>query len=134
MAAGFPAAAALAPVLFVAYQKVAANVRLAEAPIRDGAVVSLGDPAGCARPEPAGVAEIRVASGPAAGALHRLAFGEADIGGATPGQAYPDGSADIVIDDPAISPVALRVVVDRHGCQVAPFDGVQATLDREPLQ
>lgn len=87
MAAGFPAAVAVAPALFVAYQQVAANVSLAESPIRDGVVVSVGDPAGCMRPEPAGVAEIRVASGPAAGALHRLPFGEADIGGATPGQA-----------------------------------------------
>jgi S-DNA-T family DNA segregation ATPase FtsK/SpoIIIE len=135
MAAGSPAAAAVAaPALFVGYHQVPGDMRLADSPIMGGSVVSVGDPAGCVRPEPAGVAEIRVASGPAAGALHRLAFGEADIGGATVRDSRTAGAADIVIADPAIAPVALRVLVDRHGCQVAPYDGVRATLDREPLQ
>ena len=36
---------------------VPGDMRLAGGPVLDGCVVSLGDPAGCPRPEPAGVAE-----------------------------------------------------------------------------
>ena len=44
-------------------------------------MVSLGSPAGCRLPpEPAGVAELHVAGGPAAGTLYRLAAGKPDIG------------------------------------------------------
>ena len=36
--------------------------------------------------------------------------------------------------DKAVAPRALRVFVDGRGrCQVAPYEGVQAALDREPL-
>ena len=100
-------------------------MRLADAPVLDGCVVSLGDPAGCPRPEPAGVAELRVAGGPAAGAVYRLGFEAADIGGAAP--------ADIVLDDPGIPPLALRVIIGRGGGQVAPYDGTDAWLDGQPL-
>jgi S-DNA-T family DNA segregation ATPase FtsK/SpoIIIE len=128
--------AAASPALFVGYHQVPGDMRLADSPIMDGCVVSIGDPAGGRRPEPAGVAEIRVASGPAAGTLHRLPFGAADIGGPpgdTPVAAAVAGAADIVIADPAIPSVALRVFVTQQGAQVAPFDGVRAWLDREPL-
>ena len=100
---------------------------LAGSPIRPGCVVSLGDPAGCMSPEPAGVVEIQVAGGPAAGGVHRLTLGEADIGGADP--------AHILIADPRLPAAALHVWVDAHGaCTVAPYDGVPAELDREPLE
>jgi len=45
------------PVLFIGGHRVPGDMRLADAPVLDGCVVSLGDPAGCPRPEPAGVAE-----------------------------------------------------------------------------
>ena len=120
------------PALFVGCHQVPGDMRLADSPIMDGCVVSLGDPAGCRRPEPAGVAELRVASGPPAGSLYRLAFGRA-TSAAGPGDAVIAESADIVIADPAIPPLALRVMVDPRGCQVAPFDGVPVLLDRRPL-
>ena len=130
MAAGFPAAA---PALFVGYHQVPGDMRLADSPIMDGSVVSIADPAGCRRPEPTGVAEIRVTSGPAAGRLHRLTFGAADIGGPVHGGAQAAGAADLVIADPGIPPAALRVQIDPQGCQVTPFDGVPVLLDRRPL-
>ena len=45
------------PALFVGGHRVPGDMQLADAPVLDGCVVSLGDPAGCPRPEPTGVAE-----------------------------------------------------------------------------
>jgi S-DNA-T family DNA segregation ATPase FtsK/SpoIIIE len=133
MHAGAATAVAAAPALFVGWHQVPGDMRLADSPIMDGCVVSLGDPAGCRRPEPAGVAELRVAGGPAAGSLYRLTFGRVDVGGLCPGDAVVAEAADIVIADPAIPPVALRLLVDPRGCRVAPLDGVPVLLDRRPL-
>ena len=124
------------PVLFVGGHRVPADMRLADAPVLDGCVVSLGDPAGCPRPESggvAGVAELRVAGGPGAGAVYGLGFGTADIGGADPGEVLVAGSADIVVDDPEIPPLALRVIIGYGGAQVAPYDGADVRLDGQPL-
>ena len=115
------------PALFVGGHRVPGDMRLADAPVLDGCVVSLGDPAGCPRPEPAGVAELRVAGGPAAGAVYQLGFEAADIGG--PGA----GQAGIVVPDPGIPPLALRVIIGRGGGQVAPYDGTDVLLDGQPL-
>ena len=115
------------PALFVGGHRVPGDMRLDDAPVLDGCVVSLGDPAGCPRPAPAGVAELRVAGGPAAGAVYQLGFGLADIGG--PGA----GQAGIMVDDPGIPPLALRVIVGRGGGQVAPYDGTDALLDGQLL-
>ena len=52
--------------LYVAGQRVPHQLTLLESPVRDGAVVSLGSPEGCAGPEPGGLVEIRVMSGPGA--------------------------------------------------------------------
>jgi DNA segregation ATPase FtsK/SpoIIIE, S-DNA-T family len=113
--------------LYVSYQLIPPELTLADSPIRDGAVISLGDPAGCLPPEPAGLVEIRVAGGPAAGAVHRLGIGDAEIGGGS--------QAAIRIADPTVPELALRLSVDqRGGCQVGPLPNVQATLDREPLE
>ena len=112
--------------LYVNYQLVSPQLTLAESPIRDGSVISLGSPEGCIIPEPTGLVEIRVVGGPGAGSIHRLGVGEADIGsGATVAMRIPDS---------AVPAYALRIAVDsRGGCQVAPYEGAQATLDREPL-
>jgi len=112
--------------LYVDFQQVAPQLTLASSPIRNGSVVSLGDPSGCLRPEPTGLVEIRVAGGPAAGGVHRISIGEADIGS---GEA-----ASIRIGDRSVPPLALHLSVDTSGsCQVTPQAGVQATLDTEPL-
>ena len=121
------------PALFVGGHRVPGDMRLADAPVLDGCVVSLGDPAGCPRPETAGVAELRVAGGPGAGAVHPLGFGTTDIGGADQGGALVAGRADIVISDPAIPPFALRVIIGHGGGQVAPYDGVPVLLDGQQL-
>jgi S-DNA-T family DNA segregation ATPase FtsK/SpoIIIE len=113
--------------LFVDYQRVPPQSTLAESPVRDGSVISLGSPDGCVYPEPVGLVEIRVTGGPEAGAVHRLSLGQADIGSG-PGAA-------VRVFDEAVPECALRVAVDmRGGCQVAPYDGVQARLDGEPLR
>ena len=137
---GFPAASAhpaaavpAALALFVGGHRVPGDMRLADSPLMDGCVVSLGDPAGCPRREPAGVAELRVAGGPAAGAVYRLVFGEADVGGPDPGSTLVAGRPDIVIADPAIPPLALRVLISHGGGQVAPSGDVPVLLDGEPL-
>jgi DNA segregation ATPase FtsK/SpoIIIE, S-DNA-T family len=112
--------------LYLNYQLVAPQLTLAESPIRDGSVISLGSPEGCVVPEPTGLVEIRVIGGPGAGSIHRLGVGEADIGSGA--------RVAMRIPDPAVPEYALRIGVDaRGGCQVAPYEGVQVTLDREPL-
>ena len=118
-----------APALFVGGHRVPGDMRLAGSPVLGGCVVSLGDPAGCPRPESAGVAELRVAGGPAAGEVYRLGFGSADIGGQGPGAVQ----ADIEVTDPGIPPLALRVIVGHGGGQVAPYDGADVLLDGQPL-
>src|SRR5580658_7590137 len=109
------AAGAAAGALFVGYHRVPGDLRLGDSPVIDGCVVSIGDPAGCRPPEPAGIAELRVAGGPAAGTLHRLGAGEIDVGGRVPGEALIAGAPDIVIEDPAIPPAALRIYIDPAG-------------------
>jgi len=116
----------LALPLYVGGQRIPPRLTLLESPLRDGAVLSLGNPDGCMTPELGGLAEIRVASGPGAGSIYWLAAGHADIGSCQ--------AADVRIWDRSIPPLALRVFVDgRGGCQVAAYDGVRAALGREPL-
>ena len=66
--------------LYVSGQRIPPRLTLLESPIRDGAVLSLGSPEGCVTPEPGGLVEIRVVSGPGAGSIYRLPAGYADIG------------------------------------------------------
>ena len=116
----------LAVPLYVANQQVPPQLSLLESPIRDGTVVSLGGPEGCVAPEPGGLVEIRVMSGPGAGSIYWLPAGQADIGSGE--------YADVRIWDEAVVPLALRVLVDgRGGCQVVAYEAVRAALDREPL-
>jgi S-DNA-T family DNA segregation ATPase FtsK/SpoIIIE len=112
--------------LFVDYRQVDPSLTIEQSDIRDGSVVSLGGPEGCVRPEPTGLVEVRVTGGPAAGAVHRLSIGQADVGGGR--------STAIRIADGSVPDYALQVAVDpRGGTMVVPFEGVQATIDREPL-
>ena len=111
--------------LYVSSQRIPPQLTLLESPIREGAVLSLGSPNGCVTPEPGGLAEIRVVSGPGAGSIYWLPAGYADIG---------SGPVEVCVWDRSMAPCALRVFVDGRGrCQVAPYEGVQAALDREPL-
>src|SRR4051794_35041747 len=69
-----------APLAYVDGYALDPSATVVGSPLRDGAVVSLHDPAGCVLGEPTGVVEFRVAGGPAAGAVHRLGVGRHDIG------------------------------------------------------
>jgi S-DNA-T family DNA segregation ATPase FtsK/SpoIIIE len=117
---------ALAIPLYVDYQPISPGLTLAEAPIMDGSVISIGRPDGCVIPEPAGLVDVLVAGGPGAGVIHRLGTGHADIGSGP--------SVAARIRDRTLPERALHVYVDdRAGCQVAAYEGVTATLDHEPL-
>jgi S-DNA-T family DNA segregation ATPase FtsK/SpoIIIE len=93
--------------LYVNRRQVPPQLSLAEARIRDGAVVSLGDPDGCVSPEQAGLVEIRVSSGPAAGSIWRLSVGHWDIGSGH--------AADVCVGDPIVPAAALRIFVNGWG-------------------
>ena len=121
------------PALFVGGHRVPGDMRLAGSPLLDGCVVSLGDPSGCLRPEPPGVAELRVAGGPAAGEVYRLVAGTADIGGAVPSDALVAERPGIEIADPAVPALAVRVILGPGGWQLAPFGGARVLLDGQPL-
>jgi len=112
--------------LYVDGQRVWRRLTLAEAPIRDGSVISLGSPDGCVVPAPSGLVDILVAGGPDAGVIHRVGPGRADIG---------SGAAAVIrIGDPAVPGRALLVDVDDEGgCRVAAYPGAAATLDRTQL-
>ncbi|MFF3615995.1 FtsK/SpoIIIE domain-containing protein [Streptomyces sp. NPDC002580] len=116
-----------APVAYVDGYPVDPAATIGTSPLREGAVVSLHDPAGCLPGEPSGLVELRVAGGPAAGAVHRLGIGRYDIGGGA--------TSYIRIDDPELPDRALALSVATDGtCRVAVHgekEGV--TLDGEPV-
>ena len=75
-----PGAEPLSVPLYVNHRQIPPQLSLAQAGIRDGAVVSLGDPDGCVSPEQGGLVEVRVMGGPRIGAIWRLGAGQWDIG------------------------------------------------------
>ena len=94
------------------------RVPIAESPLRDGCVVSLGSAAGCVPTEPAGIVELRVVSGRGAGVVHRLGVGEFDIG-AGAGCAVRLGTLDH----------EASVVVANDGVQVRPAADAPVRLE-----
>ncbi|MEV0218475.1 FtsK/SpoIIIE domain-containing protein [Streptomyces sp. NPDC050704] len=140
---GQQAAGGGAPLAYVDGYPVDPGATIGTSPLREGAVVSLHDPAGCLPGEPTGLVELRVTSGPAAGAVHRLGIGRYDIG---------SGPASYIrIDDPELAARALTLSVATDGtCQVAIHgddkDGTDdkgdkgdkgkkgVTLDGEPIE
>ncbi|MFE0175297.1 FtsK/SpoIIIE domain-containing protein [Streptomyces sp. NPDC059002] len=124
------APAAGAPMIYVDGYAVDPSATVVTSPLREGAVVSLNDPAGCLPGEPSGLVELRVASGTAAGAVHRLGIGRYDIG---------SGPASYIrIDDPEMAARALTLSVATDGtCQVTLHgsgkDKEGVTLDGAPF-
>ncbi|MFG2453119.1 FtsK/SpoIIIE domain-containing protein [Streptomyces sp. NPDC048512] len=96
-----------APVAYVDGYPVDPGATIGTSPLREGAVVSLHDPAGCLPGEPTGLVELRVAGGPAAGAVHRLGIGRYDIGSGP--------ASSIRIDDPELASRALTLSVATDG-------------------
>jgi len=101
--------------------------------LRDGAVVAVDRRAAAATvlSEPTGLVEVRVAGGPAAGAVHRLGLGAHTLGGGE--------EADLTVADPAVPPRALQITVHRgdhgdSGVVVEALPHAQASLDGRPLE
>ncbi|MGW6531025.1 FtsK/SpoIIIE domain-containing protein [Streptomyces venezuelae] len=119
-----------APIIYVDGYAVDPSATVVTSPLREGAVVSLDDPAGCLPGEPSGLVELRVASGAAAGAVHRLGIGRYDIG---------SGPASYIrIDDPELPARALTLSVATDGtCQATlhgtPEEKEGVTLDGAPF-
>ncbi|MFE9648085.1 FtsK/SpoIIIE domain-containing protein [Streptomyces sp. NPDC006365] len=117
-----------APMLYVDGYALDPSTTAVGSPLREGAVVSLQDPAGCLPGEPTGLVELRVVGGPVAGAVHRLGIGRYDIG---------SGSVSYIrIDDPELDARALTLSVATDGtCQVAVHGGKEGvTLDGAELE
>jgi S-DNA-T family DNA segregation ATPase FtsK/SpoIIIE len=120
-----------APLVYVDGYALDPSASVMGSPLREGAVVSLHDPAGCLPGEPTGLAELRIVGGPGAGVVHRLGIGRYDIG---------RGSAAYVrVGDPELAKRAATLSIETDGtCQVSIHgdkgdkDGV--TLDSEPLK
>ncbi|WP_329336069.1 FtsK/SpoIIIE domain-containing protein [Streptomyces sp. NBC_00663] len=123
-----------APLVYVDGYGVDPSATVVNSPLRDGAVVSLQDPAGCLPGEPTGLVELRVVGGPVAGFVHRLGVGRYDIG---------SGPASYIrIDDPELDARALTLSVATDGtCQVTVHtkaenddDPAPVTLDGEAIK
>ncbi|MEU3790526.1 FtsK/SpoIIIE domain-containing protein [Streptomyces fructofermentans] len=119
-----------APLAYVDGHPVDPDSTIGTSPLREGAVVSLHDPAGCLPGEPGGLVELRVAGGPAAGSVHRLGIGRYDIGSGP--------AAALRVADPELLPRALTLSVATDGtCRIAlhgdDADKEGVTLDGEPL-
>ncbi|MGW0628157.1 FtsK/SpoIIIE domain-containing protein [Streptomyces sp. NPDC002758] len=116
-----------APLVYVDGYAVDPSATVVGSPLREGAVVSLQDPAGCLPGEPTGLVELRVVGGPVAGFVHRLGVGRYDIG---------SGPASYIrIDDPELDARALTLSVATDGtCQVAVHQNEEGvTLDGEKI-
>ncbi|MEV1009623.1 FtsK/SpoIIIE domain-containing protein [Streptomyces sp. NPDC049881] len=112
--------------LYVAGEYLDPSLTLAQAPLREGTVVSLHNPTGCWPAEPAGTVELRVVGGPAAGAVHRVGTGRVDIG----------NSADVHIQvaDASLPERAMSLRVAADGtCKVTVYTQDQPTMDGEPF-
>ncbi|MEU8645486.1 FtsK/SpoIIIE domain-containing protein [Streptomyces sp. NPDC048674] len=113
-----------APVAYVDGYPVDPGATIGTSPLREGAVVSLHDPAGCLPGEPTGLVELRVAGGPAAGAVHRLGIGRYDIG---------SGPASYIrIDDPELASRALTLSVATDGTCRLDVHGEKAVAGEKP--
>jgi DNA segregation ATPase FtsK/SpoIIIE, S-DNA-T family len=100
-----------APAVYVDGYAVDPGWSVAQSPLREGAVVSLYDPAGCLPGEPAGVVELRIAGGPDAGGVHRLGIGRVEIGRGP--------AARVRINDSELADRAAVLTVGMGGtCQV----------------
>lgn len=95
------------PTIFVDGRPVDPRVVLSDSPLREGTLVSIGDSRGCVPPEPHGVVEVRLVSGPGAGAVHRLGMGTYTMGNA------PESGIRLLAG--GIPPVVATLTVDVSG-------------------
>lgn len=113
--------------LYVNGEPLPGQQPLSESPLREGALVSLGDPDACPPGEPEGLVEIRVVSGPDAGGVFRLAPGSSSIGS-------DSAVSAVAFDDPSVPGEAVGVQVEPDGTvRVTPKSGQSVWLDGAPL-
>ncbi|WP_240506709.1 FtsK/SpoIIIE domain-containing protein [Thermoactinospora rubra] len=95
--------------------------------LRDGDIVAFDAAAAAAtrRGEPSGVVEIRLSSGPAAGAVHRLGFGTYTLG--------TSQGCSIPLGDPNTVPHAASIHVTAAECMVEPAPGAYVLLEGRQL-
>nr|WP_325050286.1 FtsK/SpoIIIE domain-containing protein [Actinomadura craniellae] len=95
--------------------------------LRDGAVVTVESRSAPATvlAEPTGLVEVRVAGGPAAGAVHRLGLGTATLGSGE--------DVDIRLTDPGVPERSLRITVRRDLVTVETSMRTEAVLDGVPV-
>jgi S-DNA-T family DNA segregation ATPase FtsK/SpoIIIE len=121
-----PGSNAVTPVMYVDGRPVDPRLPLNAAPIREGTVVSLDDPAGCPPPEPVGTVELRVTGGPQAGTVYRVVPGNLVVG------AGP--AAGIRIADRYLADAAFTLSIGPDGqCAVSVAAGSVARLDGETV-
>jgi len=113
-----------APALYVGAEPVDPGLAVVASALRNGTVVGLGAPAVATLAEPTGAVEVRVVSGPGAGAVHRLGVGSHRIGpGPECSVRLPDSPSVtlevdvtgavrlLAVDDDADVPAPVRSVV-----------------------
>ncbi|WP_250281233.1 MULTISPECIES: FtsK/SpoIIIE domain-containing protein [unclassified Frankia] len=129
---GIPALPVGRPRLFVEGRAVGETLTVAGSPIRDGVLISIDSPVACLPPEPPGLVEVRVTSGPGAGVVHRLGPGEFTVGTAE--------TCAVRLDDPGAAAEAMTITVTVDGaCRIAPVtapagpDTGDVLVEREPL-
>jgi S-DNA-T family DNA segregation ATPase FtsK/SpoIIIE len=97
------------------------SATLEESGLKHGSLVAVGNAWASVLDEPEGVVEIRVVSGPGAGAVHRLGVGEASIGS--------DPRCAVVLGDPRVPPVAVIASVAVNGdVTLTPSEGAADVL------
>ncbi|MDP9395302.1 MAG: FHA domain-containing protein, partial [Actinomycetota bacterium] len=106
--------------LYAGQTPLGASARLGDPPLLDGAVLTVGTPAGGLGPR--GALELRVVSGPDAGAVHRLVRGTTTVGRA-PG-------ATVGLDDPDVSRLHAVIEVDESGVRVRDLGSTNGTCLR----
>ncbi len=108
-----------------------------QSPIRHGVVLGLGCPSSQRGPEPRGLVEVRISSGPGAGHVHRLGIGRATLGhGRHCTIRVPE-----LADDPQLADVEEVLVLDvaaDESVTITPDDAVigqdmPVPLRREPV-
>ncbi|WP_305783105.1 FtsK/SpoIIIE domain-containing protein [Symbioplanes lichenis] len=112
--------------LFAGGKPLDPGLTLRESDVRDGAVLGLDSPTGWPPQEQAGLLEVRVVRGPAAGTFVRLGAGSGDLGS--------DRGCWVPVADPGLPPFAAAISVDvRARCSVEPEHGTPLTLDGEEV-
>jgi DNA segregation ATPase FtsK/SpoIIIE, S-DNA-T family len=127
------------PPVFLRGEPLDPRTPVADAGLKTGSILSIGDPSASLVDEPEGLVEIRVVAGTGAGAVHRLMAGESGIG--------TDPGCTIRLADDRVPPICVAVVVELTGevtvramdgaadvlAETVPHADPPLALEREPL-